>query len=376
MTIPSAASPYSSDVQFYGVQRPTINPNTLQITQQEFCHDVCVLTFWADDIGADSYNSGMPMSLTWGRPLVKRAFYGYVSHASRSNNALAGSMDLMTRNSTTVVCFGASWPMKASGTITWQNQTASQVVTQIAQSFGLITNIIPHDTVWPVLHMAGMTFWEFCVMLAKRIGYTFYVSGATLFFKPRNTDPTQLAGLVAYYDYRRDPGSMPVFMPTVGATNPFGGDLTNRNVSGIDFRTNQIIYSSLAGSPQSKTFGNFTDTPVFNKTEHFTVRNQDEANVKINGAGQSNQLYITASARGTGDPLIAQGSLVFVANANGSQNGLWFVTKCVQNMAPTAYSMDFSLGRDSLGATVQVSGVTSVNTQHPVILSGGQWVAA
>jgi hypothetical protein len=366
---------YSVDVQYFGQQKPSTTPHTVVINQEEFKHDTVVLTTWADDANADSYASGMPMAVTWGRPAVRRSFYGYVNHVIRNNNQLLGA-DLMARNSTTVVCVGASYPMKESGTQTWHGQTATQVVQSIADTFGLAANITPHAQRWPVLHMAGLTYWEFCVRLAHRIGYTFSCSGVQIVFKPRNTNPLQVSGLVAFYDYRYDPGSLPVFSPMLGANNPMGGILANRNLMGINPRTSQLIYATVPGNAASANLGLYPDTPPFDKTEHFTVRAQDDANTKIDGAGLKNQLYLTATAHAVGDPLIAQGSLVFVANANGSQNGLWFVTKCVQTVHPKGYSMNMELGRDSLGVTAQVSGITQIESPPGARLAGSTWVAA
>ncbi len=375
MTATVVQTPFTSSVQFFGTQQPSFNPLSVTITMQEFAHDVVQMTVWADDVDSDSYQSGMPMAYTWGRSTVLRSFYGYVNHASRSNNALSGA-DLVQRNSTTITCMGASWPMKQSGTATFRNMTASQVVAQIAQLFGLAISIVPDTTIWPVLHMAGMSFWEFCVMLAQRIGYTFYCSGVTLFFKPRQTNPNQIAGLVATYNYLSDPGSLPIFMPTIGATNPMGGQLATRTVAGIDPRTTKVVTATVSGSPAPNVLGMAADTPVFARTEHFTVRSQNEANVKTMGAGQSNQLYITACTHGVGDPMIAQGSLVFVLNANGSQNGLWMVTKCVQHLDVKNFTMNMELGRDSMGATATIGGLPSMTATQPVALSpGNAWVA-
>jgi hypothetical protein len=347
----------------------------MQVTQQEFAHDVAVMSFWADDVNADSYTSGSPMQITWGRSAVKRTFYGYVNHASRTNNSLSTTGSLTDRNSTTVYCVGASWFMKESGTLTYRNMTASQVVASIAVSFGLSSDIVYDDTLWPVLHMAGMSYWSFCVMLAQRIGYTFYCSGVTLVFKPRQTNPLQIAGLVAYYDFRNNPAAMPIFMPTIGATNPSGGELANRTLYGIDPITNQVVSASVSGNPAPATLGIYPDTPVFDRVDHATVRNQNEATVRLDGLAQSNQLYLTASAYASGDPMIAQGSLVFVANANGSQNGLWFVTKCVQTMTTTNYSMDMDLGRDSLGATARIAGLPTTQLSPSATLVNRVWKA-
>jgi phage protein D len=366
--------PYSVNVQFFGNQRSPLGPNVAQITQSEFAHDVAMLQFWADDVTADSYRSGMPMVLTFGRPLFKRTFYGYVNHASRLSNALANQGSLVARNSTMVTCVGASWFMKQTSNRVWPSQTTSQIVQQIADIFGLSASIVPDGKVWPPIPMAGRSYWQFCVMLANRIGYTFYCSGIQLVFKPRQTNPLQTRGLVASYDYRGDPGGLPVFEPTLGVQQPLGGELANRQLAGVNPRLTQVVYAQQAGSPAPTILGSQVELPIFRKTEHFTVTSQNEANARVQGAGQANQLYITACATASGNPLISQGSLIQVLNANGSQNGLWFVKKAMQTIDTKTYSMQLDLGRDSLGSR-GVVGTIGLQPESPpqAYLSGLKW---
>lgn len=375
MSFPTAALPFSTSVQFAGVQTPPLNLQTMKVMQEEFCHDMVTMQFWADDADSDSYASGMPMILTFGRPDTKRTFYGYVSHVSRTNNALSTVTTPTDRNSTCVVCVGASFPMKQTDTKSYFSQTASQVVQSIADQFGLAANIVPDSMVWPVLSMAGRSYWQFCVALAKRIGYTFYCSGIQLVFKPRQTNPASLNGLVATYDYRNNPGGLPVFTPILGATSPAGGQLLNRQYGTIDPRTNQIIYSQVTGSPQPTVLGSSVNIPLFNETQHFTANSQSEANAKLSGVGTLNQLHITATATAGGNPLVSQGSLIFVQNANGGQDGLWFVQKAAQSIDRSTYTMDLNLGRDSIGATTSI-GIAPLLQSLPVaVLTNGTWVA-
>jgi len=375
MTFPTAALPYTVSASFGGTQLSPVGPNEVKVTQQEFMHDMAVMQIWADDVNSDSYTSGMPMTLTFGRPDLKRIFYGYVNHVSRVNNSMT-SATMANRNAVWITCMGASWYMQQTGTQVFRSQTASQIVSTIAQQFGLATNIVAHTTIWPTMQMAGMSYWQFCVMLAKRIGYTFYCSGAQLVFKPRQTDSSNVTGLVATYDYKTNPGSLPVFTPVLGATSPSGGQLANRKLAGINAQTNQIVYSNVSGNPAPTTLGNTINNPVFDKTEHFTVGTQQEAATKAAGAGQLNQLYLTAEAQSVGAPLISQGSLIYVLNANGSQNGLWFVQKAVHRLNTSTYTTDFNVGRDSLGQSVVTPSGTITTTQLPVaVLVNNKWVA-
>lgn len=374
-TYPTAALPFTASIQLFGSQQPTFGPAGVRITQTEFEHDIIEFETWADNVNADSYQSGMPMIATFGLPLVKRSVYGYVNHAERSNNALSTASSLK-RNSTYVVCAGSTYWMKQTSNQVWYNTTASQVITQIAQAFGFDTDIVPDSTVWPCLAVGGQKIWQFCVGLAKRIGYTFYGNGVQLVFKPRSTNPKQVTGPVAVFDYRSNPSGMPVFQPQLGATSPNGGQLRDRQLAGVDPSTSQAYGATVSGSPQAALLGKVQDTPLLVETCQATTASAGEATAKVQGTALSNQLYITAQAIVNGDPLISQGSLVYIANANGAQNGLWFVTKAVHEITKQNYTTTLSLGRDSLGATAVINGVPPTTPLPAASLSGGMWVAA
>jgi len=378
VTFPTAALPYSASVAFYNstLQLPLANPNVLTITQEEFAHDVAVMEFWGGDVDDAALASGMPMILTFGTPGLMRVFYGYVNHVTRTNVAASTAQTLTSRNAITVTCVGASWPMKAPGTVAWYNLTASQIVQSIADQFHLGAQIAPHATVWPVRQMAGQTYWQFCAWLAQLVGYTFYVSGATLVFKPRQTNPSALTSVVAVYDYKHNPAGLISFSPTLGANAPTGGHLAQRQLAGINPRTNQVVYTQLAGPAAPTQLGSVANTPVFRSVGHATFHTQQEADTLIEGAGNLNQLYITATGMTSGNAAISQGSLVFVQNANGSQNGLWLVTKAVHRLDTTTYATDLTFGRDSLGGANSLGYVPQTKVPAPAYLRNGWWVAA
>jgi hypothetical protein len=349
-------------------------PDELEIIQEEYKHDVAVMRYWGGNVDSDSLPSGTPMVLTFGTALTKRAFYGYVNHPTRGNNSLAG-MSLVERNSLTVTCVGASFQMKQTANTMWPSQTNSQIVQTIANFFGLSADIVPHATVWPPRPQLGMSYWQFCVALAKEIGYTFYCSGVQLVFKPRQTDPQNISGLVASYDYRSNPAALPVFSPTLGVTSPLGGKLTNRQLGGVDPRTLQSIYVQQSGSATPTIMGSVVNEPLFNESMHCVVQNQTEATSRVQGEGTLNQLYLTATATAGGNPLISQGSLIYVANANGSQNGLWWVEQAKHVQNKKTYTTYFCVGRDSLGAANSINAIPQTQTTPNGTLNNQIWVS-
>jgi hypothetical protein len=344
--------------------------------EREYAHDTAVMEFWGGDVNSDSLISGTPVLLTYGTSSVQRVFYGYVNHPGRTNNSMASASTLTQRNSVTITCVGASWPMKQTGTQVFTSMATWQIIQNIADQFGFDTDIVPDTIVWPSKQMAGATYWQFCVGLAQQIGYTFYCNGIQLVFKPRQTNPLALSALAAVYDYANNPAGLPIFSPTLGATNPSGGQLANRQQAGINPRTMQPIFSQVSGSPASSLLGSTPVSPAFNATQHYAVSSQEEADTKTSGAGALNQMFITATASGAGNPLVSKGSLVYVQNANGSQNGLWFVTGAMHCFDSQTYLMNLELGRDSMGVTQSIFILPQLSTPPSAVLVSNAWSAA
>lgn len=367
-------APFILSAQFSGLSLPASGPNSVTLAQKEFAHDVATLEFWADDVDSDSYYSGMPMQIVYGRPGITRTFWGYVNDAVRPNVKLnPGS--LTRANSTLVRCVGASWPMKQTDTVVWQNLTADQVVATIAQIFGFSAFVVPHPTVWPTLPMGGMSYWKFCVSLAQRIGYTFYCNGIQLVFKPRSTDPNNMAGYVRQYDYRANPSQLPVFIPNVGVNSTAGGQNRNRQMAGINPRTQVPIYSYATQNPPSpRVLGSVIESTPFMETLHLSAHSQGEADAKLVGVTQSNQLYMTAKATSVGDPYLTQGGLISVLNANGSQDGFWYITSVLHQFSTQTYESDMALGRDSRGAALSVTFPPTVSLPPQATLVNGSWM--
>jgi len=245
--------------------------------------------------------------------------------------------------------------MKECATTIYTSQTNTQIIQQIALQFGLGYYIVPYTSFTSYAkQQASLTYWEFCCQMAREIGYTFYCDGIQLVAKPRQTNPSNLTSLAAIFDYNKNPASLPVFNPVLGSNSPGGGQLRSRTLGGVDPTTLQPYVLNLSGSP-TKVLGVQQETPPFNDTVQIASRNAGEAQNKLNGLGQTNQLYITATAVGPGNTKIAPGQLIFVQNANGSQNGLWFVTGVDHSLTANNYVMTMHLGRDSIGQTASLT---------------------
>lgn len=371
-------APFAMSVAFQGqgISTRLPNPHSFLLKEEEFAHAYLSMEFWGGDVQSQSLMTGSPMQVSFGRPPQMRTFYGYVNHVGRINNQLASTKE--GRNAICVYCIGASWPMKEVSTNVYLQQTNTQIIQQIGSQFGLGSYIVPSSIVTSgAKQQASLTYWEFCCQLAREIGYTFYCDGIQLVAKPRKTDPNNLTSLAAVFNYSNDPAGLPVFNPVLGSNSPGGGMLRSRTLAGVDATTLQPYVLTLAGSGTSSVLGVVQETPPFTDTMQFTSRTAGEAQGKLSGAGQLNQLYLTAMAVGPGNPQLAPGQLVFVQNANGSQNGLWFVTGVDHQLSSDNYIMTLYLGRDSIGQTASLRVVPQISLpQESALLVNNVWRSA
>lgn len=369
---------FTLNVAFQG-QGPSTrlpNPHSFILKEEEYSHAYLQMEFWGGDAQSKPLLTGSPVQVSFGRPPFLRNFYGYVNHVGRVNNQLAQTKE--ERNAICVHCIGASWPMKECSTAIYTAQTNTQIIQQLAYQFGLGYYIVPSTVITSgAKQQAGLTYWEFCAQLAREIGYTFYCDGIQIVAKPRQTNSNNLTSLAAIYDYSNNPSALPVFNPVLGSNSPGGGVLRKRVLAGVDATTLQPYIMNVSGSGTPSVLGVEQETPPFTDTVQFASRTAGEAQGKLNGMGQLNQMYITASAVGPGNAQIAPGQLIFVQNANGSQNGLWFVTGVDHHMSATNYIMNMQLGRDSIGQTATLAVVPQTSfPQEQAFLINNVWKAA
>jgi hypothetical protein len=352
----TTSAPFAVDVYFQGndaglgPRTPLPGPNVFCLTEREFMHAVLTLDYWGGDATAQSLVSGTPIQVNFGRPPQMRIFYGYVNHVGRTNDQTSKTRE--GRNAICVYCVGASWPLKQRDIANYANQTNTQIISDVATQFHLGSYVVPfYGNTGDQKLQGGLSYWEFCVQLVQEIGYTFYCSGIQLVAKPRNTDPNNLTSQPILFDYAKNPAALPVFNPVLGSNSPAGGQLRNRVIGGIDMITLQPFILNVSGSNTSQVLGVTQETPPFTEIEQFTTHSPAQATSKLQGMAQANQMYLTATAVGVGNPQISCGQLIYVQNANGSQNGLWFVTEAVHTITQENYVLHMTLGRDSLGQT-------------------------
>lgn len=373
----SQVIPFSAAAAFYAdaPNTPLPNPAVLEICQEEYAHETAKMLFWGGDVDVSGLYSGTPVVIDYANADTGRTFYGYVNHTERNSTGFA-SVSLMERNSLTIYCVGASYFMKQPDTKSWFQTTLAPVVQQIAGLFGLSTSLQQDTTVWPSLQMAGQSYFEFLCKWAKRIGYAFYPSGPQLVFKPRQVNPRAIGAVAASYDYRNDVARMPIFRPVIGSTTPGTGRMRTRQVSGIDPRTGKLFTSTITGSGATSRLGTNVDSSVFTEINHEIFGSQAEATARVKGDALYNQMYLRADALAAGDPNVSAGSLIYVQNANGAQNGLWYVNKVRHCLDQNKYEMHLDLGRESRGPTKAIGTVKPFASQPKAKLVNKTWRAA
>ena len=155
---------------------------------------------------------GTPIQVNFGRPPQLRSFYGYVNHASRTTNSMAG--DAVARNATCVYAVGASWPMKQVSSAVYQNMTTTQIIQQIAAMFNLDALVVPSRLSGLVSSKGAELLAVLCAACSRDWLHVLLRRYSARCCPPSN-QPYGLTNLAAVYNYRTSPSSLPIFNPTL-----------------------------------------------------------------------------------------------------------------------------------------------------------------
>jgi len=129
-----------------------------------------------------------------------------------------------------------------------------------------------------------------------------------------------------------------------------GGTKALRQINGVDRRTGQIVGAVNDGQNLPSQLGDTLISPFFGQQiSDQVVVSQAHANDILNGMAQRNRFNYTATATLTGLTAVKQGKPIIIKGIDSNQDGVWWVQEVTHKILSQGYSMDVSLGRDSLG---------------------------
>lgn len=325
---------------------------SVMVLQSEGMHDTAIITLRGESLSAPELQPGTPVMLTYGyKPSDLETFYGYIDHtAPHYDRSIPDNSEYED-----IVCLGESWVMKDPYVGAWSSVKASALVGQIVAKYQLASLIENDDYTWPQLACQGDSAWSFLISLAKKLGYSLscnknlvrFVSitaamtqhwGTMPVFKSRNAAPlTSQQGITRFQSVNGESLNLP------------GHTKSARSINGLDINTGQVVGAYDDGTSMS-TLGTTRRYPFFMQQISDTVVNsQGSAVATLAGMTERNRFQYQACATLTGLTSVKQGMPIVLLGLDNNESGVWWVQEVKHKIKTTGYSMDVSLGRDSLG---------------------------
>ena len=225
----------------------TLPPRSVTLIQEMGKHDIVEVYYarYSDSL-IKAIKTGVPVQVSWQNDKVSGKFVGYAIDVSYP------TIQKLERG-VNVLCVGASYPLKERSSKIWQNKTASEIATEIANKFKLKPIVTSSTIRFTQQSMSGHSYWEKLNELAHRIGYGVQVIGVELHFHPIDKMIDQFMTtipIMSFKDPMKNPSSS-YAAPTLDYFEPHIGDYnetldytrTNTVVGGIDPITGKTFSS-------------------------------------------------------------------------------------------------------------------------------------
>ena len=163
-----------------------------------------------------------------------------------------------------------------------------------------------------------------------------------------------------------------------------------RYISGLDLSNGQIIGAVNDGTAVITPLGQYTNYPFFSQQVSDTVvGSQGTAQAVLAGMSQANRFAYQATATISGITSVRPGVPIVISGIDAVNDGTWWVQEAIHNITAASYSIDVSLGSDSVGDNgmrpIQGTAVAfspgnpfayTIANAPPTVLVNNRWRAA
>lgn len=330
-------------------------PKYIRIHQKTGAHDVVELNYtFNTTFLSNNLSTGVPVRVVYRNDKIKAQFVGYVAHVKYPTVQTVERI-------TTVVCVGASYPLKNHGSTVWTDKSAPEIVTNIASKFKLT----PVTTASPIKFrqqsLAGQSYWEKIQDLCHRTGYVAQVIGTELHFHTLDKMIAQFMSSIPVMMFRNDytyPYNSEV-APTLDMFQPKLGDFiesegtkrTDKVSAGVDPVTGAIHSHVASPNKVGKNMRSKTKPAIFTEINTGDVsESKAAAKAWAEAKAQHARFSIPAKGAGQGDPRIAPYRTVEIQGTGDSTDGFWVITKAEHFLhLDGRYQVEFECMSDGLG---------------------------
>lgn len=377
-----ARTDFSFQVSFPTLPSLTAQPQAVRIIEKPYSHDIVKLSF---DTVSENYftllKTGVPVRIDWHKNRDDQSWFGYV-------NLVSKKLSSQSSQPMTVTLIGATFPMKERGTRVFTNVTATEAAQAVVEEWGFRFIGDPSDRRYPQLTMAGHSYWEFLVELAKRTGFGIWVDGTDFYFRDMTSlidqgvasAPVLSLGVQYSSPFQQSLSpTLDTFEVTLGDMVESGESRATKNSGGVDPLSMQPHFTSASPADLGFDLRSTISAPLFQEYRTGDVSDAPSSAASASRAAAALARFnVPAKASAQGNARVHPFGSVFVRNTGTDTDGYWVVREVEHILRRTGgdYTMVLSLATDGVDSaapspfrTATPSVVGTVNIPAAVALS-------
>lgn len=334
------------DVNYSSIQ-------TVSVSIAENQHDMATLTLTGLIPKAITDYIGAPVFISIAvSPAQVCSFYGYVAYIAPESQTRQGLVNNSPFQTAKIVCFGASYDMKAQRNKAWDNVTLSSIVDTLALRYKYSYSVFNDPFVWSRLVQTKQSDWEFLAGVVKSLGYGLTINGTHIHvYDPHKALSRQLPYVSlknlrgAQRSPEHAPGRIMEFTGTFGDVTP-DGTSSDFEYIGLDNSGNTVTATSaeehsLLGERASSRFTHQIGTNI---TSTSMLKKFAEASGRV--------LYpYCAHVTVTGIPDPVPNSVVKIDSYDSNFDGYWLVKEVTHTITRSNYITNLKIVTDSLSTS-------------------------
>ena len=349
----------------YYVSYPTLpsltetlpEPESIVINENQFSHDVAVLSFPVLNQAALSlFKTGVPVKLRWTKENLTRDWVGYVSFISSEHS-------VNPKKRMEVHCIGASFPLKNRKPRVFKSKTIPQVVEILAKEAGLQFSGDSNPRIFDQVSISGTSCWEWICANAKKIGFGVVVDGTTLYFKKVDSlidIYSSNSAIISYFandfptDFLAVDRTLDYFKVMNGEYVEGDALRNEKHIGGVNPVTGKTVSTKQKPNQVGKNTRSSTSDVFFeDQRVHDVVHDSTAAMVAANGAAHMSRFTIPARVKCQGDTRIRPFAPVLVDGVSGELDGRWLVVSVKHYMnINNEYQIEMHVAADGNGKDV------------------------
>lgn len=311
-------------------------------------HDMAVITYSGFPGMAVTEYRGLPVAIELGNNEASiTRFVGYVAYVDVEANTRMGIVNKSLIQAAKVVCFGASYEMKAIKSTFYEDYTLPKLVSDLAQKYNMSYSVPNNNYTFTRIEQGGKSDWELLVNTANSIGYNVQVNGTHIhiydpFSAYFRSQPVTLLQNLAENTEARGAGNIYEFKGTFGDITPDGGAV-NWNLKSLDIRGKEIEYetASLSGSRLGKRLpSRFTHEITLNTVSQ-------EALQQITNKYEKQMFPMNAEVSVVGVSTALPGRLALVSRYDSMFDAHWLISEVTHSVNQVHYITKLKIKTDS-----------------------------